>query len=146
MKQNLVTRRQALLLKRLGFKDPCSAYMSRTSKEDVFGFLVTEAPCINHNTRWFLLSIPTVDEVIDWLRRKHNIIVYNAAEPYVDPIHPHINFAFKVKTCDMQWGWNARKYLDRTKSSKNIYACKREAITIALKYLCGSVATSQRKV
>ena len=151
MKKDLVTRKQALLLKQLGYKELCNNYIIRTSKEEQFGnIIVTGAYACNRNSQWYLLSVPTVDEVIYWLCNKFNIIVYNSYAPFVDPAtKSFIWYGFAVKKCNlMKWGWNARLQLGRTHDYKSVYAAKRNAIDIALKYLVksGSVATSRQKV
>lgn len=80
-------------------------------------------------------TIPTVDEAIDFLRKKFNVVIYNKAAPFVDPItNSYIRYAFKVKFCDTKNGWNFRENIGESKWSKNIYSAKRQAITIAIKY------------
>ena len=80
-----------------------------------------------------------VDEVIDWLRRKYNIVIYNKIEPFVDPTdesHKKILFRFGVKRCDTNHlGWNGRLYIGETRMSTNVYSLKREAINIAIEYI-----------
>ena len=114
IKDSLVTKTQALALKELGFNE------------------------ITLYARGYL-SVPTVDEVIDWLRRKYNIVIYNKIEPFVDPVdetHKTILFKYGVKRCDVNHlGWNGRIDLGTTRLSKNVYSLKREGINIALKYI-----------
>lgn len=113
-KNSLVTKKQAIALKELKFNE-LTLYL----RGDVL--------------------VPTVDEAIDWLRRKHNIIIYNKIEPFVDPAdqtHKTILFRFGVKRCDINHlGWNGRLYIGETRFNKNIYSLKREAISIAIKYI-----------
>lgn len=78
---------------------------------------------------------PSVDEAIDWLRRKYSIVIYEVAEPFVSPATNKIEFSYGVKLCNTQWGWNARKILGQTKWGSNPYSLKRKAITIALDWL-----------
>lgn len=81
--------------------------------------------------------IATVDDAIDWLRKKHNIIIYNSIEPFVDPTEDnhHILYRFSVKYCNLRDGWNGRIYIGESKLTKNIYAAKRQAIWLAIRYL-----------
>ena len=119
IKDSLITKTQALALKELGFNE------------------------ITLYARGYL-SVPTVDEVIDWLRRKYNIVVYNKIEPFVDPIddtHKTILFKYGVKRCDINHlGWNGRIDLGTTRLAKNVYSLKRETIKIAMTY-----STSQKR-
>lgn len=79
----------------------------------------------------------SLDGVIDWLRRKHNIIIYNSIEPFVDPVsdNHHILYRFSVKHCNLRDGWNGREYIGESKLTKNIYTAKKQAITLAIKWL-----------
>jgi len=76
-----------------------------------------------------------LDEVIDAIRRKFKVIIYNTAPPHVDPTSKKIIYGFSVKVCNTKWGWNARKYLGQTKWRTNIYQAKREAINIAINWI-----------
>ena len=113
-KESLISKTQTLALKELGFNE-LTLYLR------------------------YGVPVPTVDEAIDWLRRRHNIIIYNKIEPFVDPAdqtHKTILFRFGVKRCDINHlGWNGRLYIGETRFSKNIYSLKREAISIAIKYI-----------
>ena len=132
-KDSLVTKTQALTLRELGFKEPVSGYMWTAESKTWFS-----CPDNNNHIR-SCLSVPTTDEVIDWLRRKYNIVIYNKVEPFVDPIddtHKTILFKYGVKRCDINHlGWNGRIDLGTTRLAKNVYSLKREAIGIALKYI-----------
>lgn len=134
IKDSLVTKKQAQTLKELGFKEPTGGYSGTRVRGKIFVYTVR-----NHNSSEEYLSIPTVDEVIDWLRRKYNIIIYNKIPPFVDPVdctHKTILFRYGVKRCDtMVLGWNGRVDLGSTDMNTNVYALKRAAINIALKYI-----------
>lgn len=79
--------------------------------------------------------IPSVDEAIDWLRKKFNVMIYHSAAPFVDPTtNSFVYYGFKVKFCNVGHGWNFRENIGESKWSKNIYAAKRMAITTAIKY------------
>lgn len=135
---NLVTNLQADKLKQLGFDDPVPRYIfSPFGDED-------NTPEMNHGElyNWnnnasnsLFTSVPTVDEAIDWLRRKFDIIIYNSNTPFVDPKTNDIVYSFGVKQCSKRWGWNQRVLLGRTPTHKNIYTIKRKAISIALTFI-----------
>ena len=84
-------------------------------------------------------SWTTVDKIIDEFRKKYNIIIYNKAEPFVQPTgNKHkIMYCFAVKKCfpGEPNGWNKREYIGESKWCDNIYEAKRQAIKIALKYV-----------
>ena len=135
IKSSLITKKQALALKELGFKESSMYYYL----PDCWRVRVNcDYPRVNKKyTHGY--SLPTVDETIDWLRRKYNIVIYNKIEPFVDPTddtHKTILFKYGVKRCDINHlGWNGRIDLGTTRLAKNVYSLKREAITIALKYI-----------
>lgn len=137
IKNSLVTKTQALALKELGFDEPIAYYCSETWDLEGIGCIAIRPN--NNNRIPGCTSIPTVDETIDWLRRKYNIVIYNKVEPFVDPTdqtHKTILFRFGVKRCDTtNLGWNGRMYIGETRLAKNIYSLKRDAISIALKYI-----------
>lgn len=87
----------------------------------------------------------TVDEVIDAIRMKFNVIIYNTAPPHVDPVSKKIIYGFSVKVCNTKWGWNARKYLGQTKWRTNIYQAKREAIDIAINWILSQKSEKSKK-
>lgn len=133
IKDSLVTKTQALALKELGFTETTGGYLWEDATNISLGYPENNNGIIN------CVSVPTIDEVIDWLRRKYNIVIYNKIEPFVDPVdetHKTILFKYGVKRCDVNHlGWNGRIDLGVTRLSKNVYSLKREAITIALKYI-----------
>ena len=132
VKDSLVTKKQALALKELGFKEPTPCYFWIDA-------IVLAGMPDNSNRIKDCVSVPTTDEVIDWLRRKYNVVIYNKVEPFVDPTddtHKTILFKYGVKRCDINHlGWNGRIDLGTTRLTKNVYSLKREAIDIALKYI-----------
>lgn len=133
IKNNLITKTQAQTLKKLGFKEPTSGYLWKQGGRIIIG------AAWNRNSSNACISIPTTDEVIDWLRRNYNILIYNKIEPFVDPAdqtHKTILFRFGIKQCDTKHlGWNGRIYIGETRLSKNVYSLKREAISVALKHI-----------
>ena len=81
---------------------------------------------------------PTVDEVIDRIRIKYDIVIYNSSAPFVHHLPTGkkcIIYGFSVKKCDVKSGWNFRVQIGRTQSVDNIYKAKREAIMMALEYI-----------
>lgn len=86
-----------------------------------------------------------VDDIIDEIRRKFKVIIYNTAPPHVDPISKKIIYGFSVKVCNTKWGWNARKYLGQTKWRTNIYQAKREAINIAINWILSQKSEKSKK-
>lgn len=124
---------QAQTLKELGFKEPTSCYYSDSIDGLLAGFIKIRNNDKNHT------SVPTIDEAIDWLRRKYHIVIYNQIEPFVDPTddtHKNILFKYGVKRCDVNHlGWNGRINIGTTRLNTNVYSLKREAISIAIKYI-----------
>ena len=131
MKANLVTTKQAQELKALGFRDKASVTMS--IKMDI----TFPSQPYNHNRFNGWVSIPTVDEAIDWLRRKYDVCIYTSVPPFVDPTddtHP-ILYRYTVKYCNRRDGWNGRVRIGETNLSKNVYAIKRQAIWLAIRWI-----------
>lgn len=77
----------------------------------------------------------SVDEVIDWIRRKYNVVIYNSADPFVSPNSNKILYSYEVKACSTYWGWNMREIIGKTGWSSNHYGMKRQAITMALRWI-----------
>ena len=128
-----VTRVQAEKLKALGFNEPTNRYYRR-------GKIMSGIDRINWNlfiSLPFIVSAPTVDEAIDWLRRKYNIHIYTCIEPFVDPNDSKgsVLYRYGVKWCDRRNGWNGRIIIGKTNLSKNPYSLKRQAITFAIRWL-----------
>ena len=135
VKDSLITKTQAQALKELGYKEPTAYYYFPSGWR---GPVNCDYP--RKNEKYLQgYSLPTVDEAIDWIRRKYNIVIYNKVEPFVDPTddtHKTILFIYGVKLCDTKHlGWNGRISLGTTRLNTNVYSLKREAISIALKYL-----------
>lgn len=92
------------------------------------------------------LHPPTVDEVIDRIRIRYSIIIYNSFAPFVDEMptgKKRIVYGYSVKKCDTKSGWNFRIKIGRTQSVDNIYKAKREALTIALEYIIKHILTGK---
>lgn len=137
MKKERVTIHQAKLLKQLGFDEKCSAYAWRWEDNDVERVYEIPTLCNANSLMSFRkqYSMPTVDQAIDWLRKKYNIIIYHSHVPYVCPKIHKIVYTFASKVCNPEWGWNHRILLKRGIQSADIYAAKRSAITIALNWI-----------
>jgi len=130
---DLVTIRQAQKLIEIGFNEPTVRYAYKFIK--TYKLQQTKSYGINIQNIPNVLGIPTVDEVIDWLRRKHNIIIANKSIPFVDPLKNKISFNFVIKWCNLRDGWNGRVIIGHTGSHTNIYAAKRIAIWKAIRYI-----------
>lgn len=131
MKANLVTLKQAQELKTLGFRDKVSVVMSVKT-----GNIYPSIPK-DHNCMHSWVSIPTVDEAIDWIRRKYDVHIYTPIAPFVDPTndeHP-ILYRYAIKFCNKRDGWNGRAYVGETDLSKNVYTIKRQAVWLAIKWI-----------
>lgn len=140
MKQNRVTIKQAEKLKKLGFKEGTTHYSYNYCNK---GFKVIEhsGQVANWNKFPLTVSIPTIDTACDWIRRKFNVIVYDATPPYVDPAGAKcIWYRYETKFCNTLGGWNFREYIGTSKRLKNAYAAKRQALSLALSYIVKSKA------
>lgn len=145
MNSNLVTIKQALSLRELGFNEPTVRYAFRFS-DDCEYRIQQHAFLYNYNNKYpRMLSIPTVDEVIDWLRRKFHVIIYDATQPFVCPTSMKILYAYRIKFCNTRHGWNSREYLGCSKWSTNSYGMKRQAIWIALRYIVKKKKDAEKK-
>lgn len=127
-----VTCIQAKKLKAIGFNEPTGHYYRN-------GKIMNGIDSMNWNLflSSFRVSAPTVDETIDWLRRKYNIHIYTCIEPFVDPNDPKgsVLYRYGAKWCDRRNGWNGRLVIGKTNLSKNPYSLKRQAITFALRWI-----------
>ena len=132
MKKALVTKKQAQELKALGFRDKVSTCVSIKT-----GNIYYQGLPDNHNRFDWWVSVPTVDEAIDWLRRKYDVCIYTSVPPFVDPTdsaHP-ILYRYTVKYCNRRDGWNGRVRIGKTNLSENVYAIKRQAIWLAIRWI-----------
>lgn len=134
MKKNLTSLIIARSLKELGFRDEVASWAK--GKKVCISFPE------NSNAKWHAacgyMSVPTVDEAIDWLRRKYNVVIYEAIEPFVEPRESEPNrilYRFAVKWCNIRDGWNGRIYIGESRLLPNIYTAKREAIKIAVGWI-----------
>ena len=133
MKASLVTIKQAQELKALGFNDEVSHYVIPT----IPNIPIRERIPYDHNSLGSWLSIPTCDEVIDWLRRKYNVHIYTLIAPFVDPTNDErpVLYRYAIKFCNKRDGWNGRVYIGETNLSKNVYSLKRQAIWLAIRWI-----------
>lgn len=139
LKQNLVTLNQAMALKDIGFNEALASRVAlipgivpSKPKGQLYEFNAIHK---NGDNPKNVIAVPTVDVAIDWIRRKFNVVIFDAAEPFVDPIKKTIMYSYKVKFCNVKWGWNYREFIGQTKWSKDSYAMKRQAIWIAIRYI-----------
>lgn len=94
----------------------------------------------NHYFRPVLnyISVPTVDQAIDWIRKKYDVVIFNHVAPYVNPSDEknRIIYTYNVKYCDRKNGWNGRVHISYGKcTSYNIYTAKRMAIMKAIRWI-----------
>ena len=85
--------------------------------------------------RFSIFSV-NIDEVIDELRVRHKIVIFNSMAPYVDPTRNDctILYRFTTKVCSPN-GYNFREILGKSILTPDIYTAKRQAIAWAIKYL-----------
>ena len=139
MKKDLCSITIAKMLDTLGFnRKTCYYYHPRLNSilRDPNGKIKDW----NHYLRppLFYVSLPTVDQAIDWIREKYDVIVFNHVAPYVDPRDKknRIAYIYNVKYCNRKNGWNGRVHISYGKcASYNIYAAKRMAITEAIRWI-----------
>lgn len=86
-----------------------------------------------------------VDTAIDYIRRKYNVHIYNSAPPFVTPVTKKVVYAFSVKVCNTQLGWNGRKSLGCTQWYPNVYQAKRAALKIALDWILSQKSQKSKK-
>jgi hypothetical protein len=138
----LVSIKQAEILKELGFTEITQRYAYKSINGNKFKL----AENIGRNYRYnkprfsgFLqlyLLVPTVDQAIDWIRRKFDVIIYNSAEPFVTPLSKDIVYAYGVKYCSKRDGWNGRIIIERSGDwCKDPNTAKRRALTKALNFI-----------
>lgn len=94
---------------------------------------------------WFT----TVDETIDIIREKYNVVIYHKATPFVDS-SGKIIYNFAAKCCNPKFGWNGRTYINTpNKWDSNIYEAKRRAIRAAAQWIlahkCQKISIKSRK-
>ena len=78
-----VTITTANRLRELGFDEPCSKWVCRVNGDEKFErkFMTDCHPTRNSEVRsTYCICIPTVDQVIDWIRKKYNINIHVKAE------------------------------------------------------------------
>lgn len=95
-----------------------------------------EIGCMFWDIRLFAMYVDfSIDSVIDWLRKKYKVVIYNSMEPFVDPESKKILYRYSVKYCNLRDGWNGREYIGKSKLTSNIYAAKRQAIWLAIRWI-----------
>lgn len=121
--------------------------ISKTMAEELRGLGFREKTLYEFRRHRMDIKCPTVDEAIDFLRRKYNVIIYNVIEPFVDPTakKPVILFRYKVKWCNLRDGWNGRCYIGSTELTKHPNTGKKTALRIAIKWIKQYEQTKSRK-
>ncbi len=95
-----------------------------------------EIGCKFCNTKPFTMYVSLdVDSVIDWLRKKYKVVIYNSMEPFVDPKSNKILYRYSVKYCNLRDGWNGRQYIGESTLTANIYSAKKQAIWLAIRWI-----------
>lgn len=123
MKDNRVTLLQAKRLKRMGYNNPSTAYLIGNT------LVKYQAPNDwNHkrdysNLTFPYISVPTCDEVIEWLYNKHNV--------YIDIIAQMNKRSFKYDIYRNDFRVDSLCLV----SYKNINCVKRAAISKALTFI-----------
>lgn len=133
---NLVTLKQAKDLRSLGFVGPTVNYAYRFSKDEEYILQKRELLGLvkyNRKENSNILCIPTVDEAIEFINRKFHVMIYDRHPPFV--YDGKIQYGFGVKHCHVKRGWNFRTTIGETKSSTNLYAAKRMAICMAIRFI-----------
>ena len=76
-----------------------------------------------------------VDDAIDLIRKKYNVVIYHKSTPFVDS-SGKIIYNFAAKCCNPKMGWNDRTYIKTpSKWDSNIYEAKRRAIRAAAQWI-----------
>lgn len=127
-------------------KDLCSFTMAKALKALGFNREIRYCytPETGRLTRWnnytlpfCCIPAPTVDQAIDWIREKYDVVIYNHVPPFVNPKDKQnrIIYIYGVKFCNRRDGWNGRVAISCGRMSHNIYAAKRMAIMDAIRWI-----------
>lgn len=121
--------------------------VSKTVAEELHGLGFREKTLYEFRRHHMDIKWSTVDEAIDFIRRKYNVVIYNAMEPFVDPTSkkPVILFRYKIKWCNLRDGWNGRCYIGSTELTKHPSTGKKTALRIAIKWIKQYEQTKSRK-
>lgn len=93
-------------------------------------------PWQKHKLALFSIFSTNLDEVIDELRIRHRIIIYNTMRPYVDPTSKDGSILYRFSAIYLSKdGWNFRLKLGSSIQTPDIYTAKRQAIAWAIKHL-----------
>lgn len=125
---NLVTVKQALALRKIGYKEPTIRYAY--DFDDTQNFILQKD--IKYLRAWkkakLILPVPTVDEAIDWLRRKHYIDMYGGLCLYKYNCFKRILYEYIVTD------FKRNEYISTVRGAE-IYALKRKAIQSVIRYI-----------
>lgn len=128
-------------------KDLCSITIAKALKALGFNKEVRYCyhPINKQLLRWncitppiYYIPVPTVDQAIDWIREKYDVVIYNHVAPFVDPRDKQnrIVYIYGAKFCNRRDGWNGRIVISRRGyTSHNIYTAKRMAIAEAIRWI-----------
>lgn len=84
------------------------------------------------------IATPTevmVNTAIEWLRVKHNIVIYDYMAPFVCPVSKKIMFCYAVKKCSLRDGWNGRIFIGKSEYLDDPLECKYQAINLAIDFI-----------
>lgn len=76
-----------------------------------------------------------ISTAIEWLRVKHNIVVYDYVAPFVCPKTKKIIFCYAAKKCSIRDGWNGRVFIGKSEYLDDPLECKYQAINLALNFI-----------
>ncbi len=79
MKQLFVTPEIAIALKEKGFNEPCLGHYNSNNE---FMFFADVRNCNTNSEFGFYPTVPTHQQVTDWLREKHKIFITVDVSPY----------------------------------------------------------------
>jgi len=136
MKKNLCSISISKELKKLKFREKTLYFYSKSCVKKNPNLYIRDWNHYIEYLNW--TSIPTVDEAIDWLRKKYNIVIYDHVPPFVDPKDDkhRIIYSYDVKFCNRRDGWNGKIFISCAKCcSYNIYTAKRMAIMKAISWI-----------
>lgn len=81
--------------------------------------------------------ITSTEEIANWLFDKHQIVIYDRIEPFVDPVETPSKILFRlgVKKCSLRDGWNGRIYIGESNLTPHRDFAKLQCIEMALKFI-----------
>jgi len=126
IEEDYVSFETARLLKEKGFDAPCNCYGAYNGVNLTYRLCVTDKYTNwNKHTDKFIISCPTLQMAMKWLREKHNLVV----EPFIQEDVKYVWYIHRIETM-----FN-KKYLVFCWASKNTkYERYEEACEAAIGY------------